>query len=394
MSDATPMLFNAVGGHKSSIYLGKSTVDGRRTLLKKTTAWEVMYYLAMEISKDESVSGRCLNNGAAGWRERFIDAVRELNRFTPQMAYIRLPLDFKPVSGTLRELFKRFQVKVNVDIPLWTASPERELLRPLFEEIYSGATELSCYSIIYDTGCWGVGLVDETSGMALPCVLDVKMGYLRHSPLTPAEKMARIMEKEQFNLARQTGMRICGVMRYLPSRDIVAKVSNTNVNAAAVLEEKINPPVCERFEKEFGYGLSSVEQLSTALKLFFETTQPLSNPESCSQLYRTKIPDTVSSTEKKLMEERMAIVQNEVADLLNFFEGSDHGRFLLETMAFLSTSLLVVYDAASSPSATRVRLIDLARCSWRRLNFDEQAIGFLAGLRNFTQYISPGANSS
>ena len=62
--------------------------------------------------------------------------------------------------------------------------------------------------------------------------------------------------------------------------------------------------------------------------------------------------------------------------------------FLLQHMAVVSASVLMLYDAAASPATARLRLIDFARSTWRKFNFDEPTIGFLQGLKNLDAYLA------
>jgi hypothetical protein len=380
---SAPMQFEAVGGHKSSIFYGESTRDGCSTLRKKTTAWEVLYYLAMELSREAQGGAWTAAAAAAGHcesdavRTKFIQAAGKLSVFAPKLFSIHFPDHFEPKTMELMSCKKELGDWVVVE----EGSPARSLLAPLFHELFDGAEALQGFDGAYDVGIWGIGLVNETSGMAKPCVMDVKIGFIRHSPLTPKDKVERMMKKESNSLMRDTALRICGCQRYVDATPAQ--------NAAS--EEGGNERTCERFGKEIGYAISSVAELSNCLKLFLSSGVPLAEVTADGKLafHPTALAD-VTTEEKTKMQQRISDIRSDIKAVLQFFEETPEGVFLLQHMAFVSASVLIMYDAdsAASPATARLRLIDFARSTWRKFNFDEATIGFVQGLKNLDGYLA------
>ncbi|CAG9582668.1 conserved hypothetical protein [Leishmania major strain Friedlin] len=372
--EGSPALFDAVGGHKSSIFYGETAHDGRGTLRKKTTAWEVMYYLAMELAKEDALAQQ---PDTTHPREddacaKFVHAAGKMAAFASTLFSIRFPEKYMTKSATLKSYMENADEWIIVE----AGAPARSVvLAPLFHELFDGAEQLKGFDDRYDTGIWGIGLVDETSGMQKPCIMDVKIGFTRHSPLTPEDKVARIVKKDQKALVRDTALRICGCRRY--------------IHAAAGTEGATASLTCERFGKDIGYAVSNVRELSTCLKTFLSIGAPLAETNEDGQLvFHSKQMGTATSTERTRMKQRIRHVRAEIKSLLDFFEGKPDGTFMLQHMAFVSASVLLLYDAAASPATARLCLIDFARSTWRKFNFDESTIGFIQGLKNLDTYLS------
>ncbi|KPA86344.1 hypothetical protein ABB37_00547 [Leptomonas pyrrhocoris] len=374
--------FEAVGGHKSSIFYGQSTRDGRSTLRKTTTAWEVLYYLAMELAKDgeegegEADAAAAASNGSDSIRIKFIHAMGKLASLTPTLFALRFPAKFVPKAVELHP----YVGQRGKWIVLEEGSPARTLVGPLFHELFDGAESLKGFDGEYDTGVWGIGLVNEASGMTKTCAMDVKIGFIRHSPLTPQDKVARVLMKEHNSLMRHTALRICGCHRYI-SADPSNRRGESEGEAAQFTREL--------FGKEIGYAVSDVAELSTCLKLFFSSGVPLAKvTEDGTLVFPAEALADVSETEKCKADKRIADIRAAIRALLQFFEETPQGIFLLQRMAFVSTSVLLFYDAAASPAAARLRLIDFARSTWRKFNYDESTVGFVQGLKNLDAYLS------
>ncbi|KAK7201288.1 Inositol polyphosphate kinase [Novymonas esmeraldas] len=362
--ESAPVQFGAVGGHASSMFYGAAARDGRSTLQKKTTAWEVMYYLAMELATEEVFLSRPHTEGDEA-RTKFVHAAGQLASFAPALFSIRFPDKYVPKSEALRTHLEQADEWVVVE----AGAPARQsILAPLFHELYDGAEQLKGFDDVYDTSLWGIGLVDETSGMERPCVMDVKIGYIRHSPLTPEEKVARMMKKEHNSLMRHTALRICGCQRY----------TETEAGTA-----------CERFGKNIGYAVSTVTELSTCLKVFLSVGQPLAEATEDGQVkFRPEVVDRISDVERAQMQQRICAVRADLRALLNFVENTPDGVFMMQHVAFVSASVLLLYDAAASPATARLCFIDFARSTWRKFNFNEQAVGFVQGLKNLDTYLT------
>lgn len=376
MSDdaSTPVQFEAVGGHKSSIFYCEATRDGRTTLQKKTTAWEILYYLAMELSKEEAFAASTPKEADAV-RVKFIHAAGKLSAFAPQIFSLHFPENFTPKAAELRPYVEQ----IGTWVVLEDGAPARQLLIPLFHELFDGVESLEGFDDAYDTGIWGIGLVNETSGMAMPCVMDVKIGFIRHSPLTPADKVERMMKKERNSLMRDTALRICGCQRYISADAATAEAKDGGADAVT----------CERYGKEIGYAVTNVAELSNCLRLFLSTGGALAETTVDGKLvFHPDALSAVSEAERADMDKRVASIRADIKSVLHFFEDTAQGAFLLQHMAFVSASVLVLYDAAASPATARLRLIDFARSTWRKFNFDEQTIGFVQGLKNLDAYLA------
>lgn len=363
---AAPVQFEAVGGHKSSIFYGESTRDGRTTLQKKTTAWEILYYLAMELSK-EAAYAAATPTASDSVRAKFVDAAGKLAAFAPQIFSLHFPDNYAPKSAELQP----YKGQMGEWVVLEEGAPARALLAPLFHELFDGVEALQGFDDAYDTGVWGIGLVNETSGMQQPCVMDVKVGFIRHSPLTPEDKVERMMKKERNSLMRDTALRICGCQRYTHEGGASAELS------------------CERFGKEIGYAVSDVAELSKCLKLFLSTGAAMAETaEEGKLVFHPTAIDEMPAAERADMEKRIADIRSDIRAVLHFFEETPQGTFLLQHMAFVSASVLVLYDAAASPPSARLRFIDFARSTWRKFNFDEETVGFVQGLKNLDAYLA------
>ncbi|KAG5491194.1 hypothetical protein JIQ42_01091 [Leishmania sp. Namibia] len=374
MEGDSPAPFEAVGGHRLSIFYGEKTRDGLSTIRKTTTAWEIMYYLAMELAKEDTLAQlpTSAQPDADGARGKFIHAAGKLANFTPALFSIRFPEKYVSKSTALRPYMEH----VDEWIVLEAGSPARSVvLALLFNELFDGAEQLKSFDADYDTATWGIGLIDETSGMQKPCVMDIKVGFIRHSPLTPKDKIERMVKKERDSLMRNTALRICGLRRY--------------VRASTGTEGVTDTLQCERYGKAIGYAMSDVCELSSCLKMFLSIGEPIAEIKQDGLLVvRSKMMGAATATERTHMEQRVSQVRAELKLLIDFFEGTPDGAFLLQHMAFVSTSLLLLYDAGASPATARLRFIDFARSTWRRFNFGESTVGFVQGLKNLDAYIS------
>ncbi|KAG5466895.1 hypothetical protein LSCM1_01072 [Leishmania martiniquensis] len=374
MEEGSPVQFEAVGGHKLSIFYGEKARDGRSTLRKTTTAWEIVYYLAMELAKEDTVAQKptAAQPDADGARGKFIHAAGKLAAFTPALFSIRFPEKYISKSAELRPYMEHAGEWIIVE----AGSPARSVvLALLFNELFDGAEQLRGFDAEYDTATWGIGLIDETSGMQKPCVIDIKVGFIRHSPLTPKDKLERMLKKEHDSLMRDTALRICGWRRY--------------VHAAMDTEGEPDAWKCERYGKVIGYAVSNMRELSICLQAFLSIGEPIADTNEDGQLFvRSEAMSAVTGVERAHMEQRITAVRAELKSLLDFFESTPDGAFMLQHMAFVSTSVLLLYDAGASEATARLRFIDFARSTWRKFNFGEPTVGFVQGLKNLDAYLS------
>ncbi|KAG5492734.1 hypothetical protein JKF63_01314 [Porcisia hertigi] len=365
--------FDAVGGHKSAFFYGEAARDGRSTLQKKTTAWEVMYYLAMEIAKDGTLAqDTTAPRSHDEVRAKFVHAAGKLSVFTPSLVSIRFPDNYATSSAAL----KPYMNYRNNWVIIEAGAPDRSaVVVPLFNELFDGAEELQGFTEEYDTGIWGIGLIDETSGMQKPCVMDIKIGFVRHSPVTPADKVARMLKNEHNSLTRRTAIRICGSRRYIPTK--------------ASIEGSTPTWTCERFGKDIGHAVSHERELSTCIRNFLSVRRSLAEVnENGEFIFPSESMDGMAHTEKAQMEKRMRGIRANLKSLVHFLESTPEGAFMLQHMALVSTSVLLLYDAVASPRTAKLLFIDFARSTWRKFNFDEPTIGLIQGLKNLDKYLS------
>ncbi|KAH9601794.1 Inositol polyphosphate kinase [Trypanosoma melophagium] len=258
------------------------------------------------------------------------------------------------------------------DVSDWI-SVESEDNRPKLKEVLlrlqHASDNTEGYSEVMDTALWFICLIDVTATMCMPCVADVKLGFLRHSPQTPAAKLERIRKKR---ISQPYALRLCGAHHY------VYHHSDNN-------ERHLEVEWCE---KDMGYALETEEEYRRVIRAFFSSTISMHADKT---LKKNDDNDDVL-----LVESRLQYCRRVVERLLCFFTSS-LGRALLEKTAFVSTSLLFVYDAGDNKKSdpcsdnsdrSHVYLIDYARSSDRRLNYTEETIGFVHGIENMLRFLS------
>ncbi|PWV02440.1 hypothetical protein C4B63_2g776 [Trypanosoma cruzi] len=203
-----------VGGHKGVIQRGPKAPNDSATITKKSTGWEVLMYLGMALRIDETMC--------------------ELAAMAPTLVAVLSPEEEN--SG----------VWITVE-----KEENRPLLEAFHEELRKASVHTHGYSEVMDTARWSVCLIDVTDGMLLPCVADIKIGYIRHSPHTPPEKMARIKKKR---LIQPLAIRLCGALHYF-----YRTISD---------EQCIERETCE---KDIGYLLHTEEDHRRCLRAFFSS---------------------------------------------------------------------------------------------------------------------------
>ena len=217
-----------------------------------------------------------------------------------------------------------------------------------------------------------IHIQNEIWDMLAPCIMDVKLGRLRHTPRTPLSKVAKIEVKEGGKYVSSGGVRICGF-----------------VKTAAVEIEHSSPGVAERV-----FGDCSVD-------------------EAFAVVERRDRDEFRDLDEKGFVDTLRAFCNNDkriiadLADEVNRFERSLSrvAGPLLESFGFVSSSLLLIYDAAGFSTTSslplgkgqggchvKVRWIDFARSGPRRFHFEEDAIGFLQGVRTLASSFSQAAS--
>lgn len=367
MSSSPPFdssrLFGAVGGHTNHIFYGEPTPGGRKTLVKRTTGWEVMWYLAFFFSSsdDDNNDSRHAWCDESGWR--FIMACRPLTSFVPVGVSFRLPDDaflqgddfaaLCPYSGSLL-YFRDHQ--------------HRSACQTVFEALWKAKDGLERLHDVFDSPCWVLCMEDATDGLHQPRVMDVKLGLLGYSPHTDRLKKQRI-ESKLTSLIQKTGVRVCGSMR------------NVELPDGQTEEEMIRKPLY--------YALREVEELELCFTHFFFGVGPLGElKDGCAHINHVQYKCGC----QRAASHGVSAAALSTSQLLSFFSKQAEGIYLLEQMAFVSTSCLLIYECegfgSSSSSNASVLLIDFARCSLRSLNYPEETTGFLFGLQSFNQLLS------
>ncbi|KEG06967.1 hypothetical protein DQ04_11451020 [Trypanosoma grayi] len=327
------------GGHKGDIQRGPRATSGSATIVKRTTAWEVLMYLGMALRVDEAMCALAV--------------------FVPPLVAVLPPA--KHGTGDW------MRVDSSEDVPF--------LVR-CHQKLQQASAETHGYNELMDAAVWGICLIDVTDTLRKPCVADFKVGFVRHSPHTPAEKVMRISRKR---LVQPHALRLCGAHhRYFHCP--------TSSDVACLKEE-----VCG---KDVGYALETEEEYRWWLRAFF----------SCTASIKTS-GENLTCNDNERVTARSHVCRQHLQKLLVFFNSS-LGRALLERTALVSTSLLLIYDAADGVNGkvddcegvnvntdfdnhcdARVYLIDFARSSRRRLNFAEEKVGFVQGLENMVHLL-------
>ncbi|CAD2216714.1 hypothetical protein AGDE_00495 [Angomonas deanei] len=227
---------------------------------------------------------------------------------------------------------------------------------------------LRVYDDRYDKTSWGVGLIDQTGGIEDACVMDVKLGCYRTSPLTPEAKAATAEEKDAGKIMRRCGARLVWLKRFIKEGGALVPEVITSKNNHTIEKETEFKNILYAFFSSFG----KIEETGNVDRSDVEVKGP--NPA-----------DYPEEEKKKCQSLRQRAVKP-VDDLLNFYENTPEGKFLIENFAFVSSSLLFVYDA-KNPENCDVKLIDLGRSGPRYLNFDEKKLGFIQGLHTVSEYL-------
>ncbi|KAG8345668.1 hypothetical protein TRVL_03507 [Trypanosoma vivax] len=315
-----------VCGHRERIKRGPSTAEGKATLIKNVTGWEALLHMKIVLQMPGPASG--------------------LASFTPPLVAI-LPPEEHAACG-------------------WLYVEEGDS-RPVIEELCRLLSERSARAHGYckelDEALWNACFIDVVGNFDRPCVLDLKIGKIRHSPYTSPEKVQRILMKQH---GRTQLVRVCGAYHwYCPS-------------AASGGGDFVG----EFLDKASGYNLHTSEEHRDIFRAFFSSTIAMKDVKWS----KTDAPD------KLRVAARVGACRQRICELLNYFK-SLSGSALLTQTAFVSTSLLFVYDAAEAVdgradcSRANVYLIDFARCSDRRLNFSEEEVGFVQGLQSTVQLL-------
>ncbi|RNF17146.1 putative inositol polyphosphate kinase, partial [Trypanosoma conorhini] len=203
-----------VGGHKNVIGRGPKASNGSATITKKSTGWEVLMYLGMSLRIDEAMCA--------------------MAAMAPSV------VAFSPFEGEHSGVWISVERKEN-----------RPLLEAIYNELRKASAQTHGYNKVMDAARWNVCLIDVTDGMCRPCVADVKVGYVRHSPHTPLEKVERINKKR---LVQPLALRLCGALH-----QFYRTISNT---------QHFENEMCE---KDVGYLLHTEEDYRDCLRAFFSS---------------------------------------------------------------------------------------------------------------------------
>ncbi|EPY23053.1 hypothetical protein STCU_05455 [Strigomonas culicis] len=255
------------------------------------------------------------------------------------------------------------------------------ILPVLFAQLYLDMRRVQAFDERFERTDWGLCLMDVTAGMREPCVMDLKLGCYRVSHMTRQAKVHRVEKKDSGKLVRQVGLRFTWMRRF-------AHVETVKNGVPRRVSKK------ETVDKKFGYHIHTAAQLAEVMRAFFSTNDEAllhdivrrgSSEEDVS-------PRVGGSThhvagEQSLQRARRRAAGERISKLIHFFEKTGEGLFLLQDMAFVSSNVLFVYDAAeedlkSLRNASIVYFIDFAHSCPRHLNFEEEKLGFVKGLKN------------
>lgn len=412
--------FSAVAGHMDSIFCGNDTSDGRSTLQKQTTAWEVLHYLAMHFKQAIlafvkvaghtsllQLQGGIASPNASAMEElvSYVEAIQGMRAFTPELFALRVPSDWGgPSTPALRAAteavggvgeLRQHHRWLEVADPLY-----RALWAPLFVELFCETTAVKGSSEL-DERKWGIGLVDLTSGYREPAVMDVKVGFLRYNACTPQAKRDKINRKDTGSILRQVALAIGGLRRWVHNRgdddgDGGEEGEEAHAGPGATRWGEVG---VERQGKPFRFAITDAATMRCCIGGFFSTTRALAVPRRRLQAVVASGSDGAKEDDVVLVSRgdvreseadvrRRRAAHAAVQGMLRFFCEAEEGAYLLTHFAIVASSVLCTYDAADdSGERCSATLIDLAMASVRRLNYSEEEVGFLHGLRNLEQYL-------
>lgn len=384
-----PILFDAVGGHLDQLFCGERCANGRTTILKKTTGWEILWYLAFYLGRAEENGGNeesefrqwTKSEGA----ETFLRSASAMKKFVPVACSFCLnePLWDTSLSIVAEGIHKVLGSLTNSTTEVvFTNSKHQSTIKNLFRIMWTGTALLQGFDDAYDTVIWTLQLENLTDDCVAPCALDIKIGRCCYSPNTSEEKKKRC-DKRCTKLIKEKGFRLCGMHCYLSSPVELC----THPSYEVTVDEGGTGTCCfpfkERVLKSIFYSFETEEELICSLDHFFSSEVPLGKVRD-GVFYMDK---EIKQIEKNfLLAERLQKILGQVEDLVFFMSTTDDGKYLLEHMAFVSSSLFIFFDrcgccvSSSSCCSIGAFLIDFARCGIRRLNFEEETIGFLYGL--------------
>lgn len=211
--------------------------------------------------------------------------------------------------------------------------------------------------------------------------MDVKFGFCGFSPFTAEDKKKRIQSRTSA-LIRKTGIRVCGSHRYLhhsPTSPVDSAASpSAGITSKMIFKEKLRKP--------FFYALETEGQLTDCLLHFFSPYGEMGEHKEGATVINPIIQR--DGSEDALMRIQRTLYRTE--ELIQLFTETKEGKLILEKMAFVSCSFLLIYNSASVPDGVasgtvQLLLIDFARCGTRRLNYNEEENGFVYGLQEFAK---------
>lgn len=402
--------FDAVGGHADDFFYGSPTPSGTKTVLKETTGWEILWYLALHFtgvdafhSDDESTNIWFSANPCA---MRFIRGVRTIKSYALVGVQFTMPSYDKVASSVIAPSLKSVldeHLEEHGDAPVLLYNEScRPCLEKTFIALWEGMEKLNNFDDAYDKKIWALCLEDATDSLTEPCVMDLKLGFCGFSPFTAEEKKRRIQSRTSA-LIKRTGIRVCGTHRYIYSTESLNELA-----AAGDCQDEYQrgEKYKERLRKPIFYALQNEDQLACCFQHFFTSHNPLG--EYCDGTAHLNSAICCSSAQKKLLGAKNGVIDEyrslqhtdisslslpiartndalkQAEDLGSYFKNTEDGQFLINYMSFVSSSLLIIFDNASNDDTVKIYLIDFARCGLRRLNYKEEENGFLHGLEKFT----------
>lgn len=380
--------FEAVGGHIDKIVYGELTSSGNKTIVKETTGWEILWYIAFFLCDKDKRSADFHVWEKNSEADIFLRSVRPFKIFAPVACSFSLDnaswincfsIVKKDINSILDKSIRSSKVMME--------DAEYFVLESLFRAMWSGIRFLHGFDDAYDKVVWKLRLEDFTDGFKEPCATDIKLGSCCYSPFTAEDKKKRYDDRSTL-LVRETGLRICGMHRYLCD-----PFQSMNSGSSGAVRSGDSgcvsvSPYKEKTEKKFFYAIQTEVELVCCLAHFVCCSVPLGELRDDGTVYLHKIRVNNGDC---LPTRRLREALQEVKKLLFFFENTAEGKNLIKNMAFISSSLLILFDKCCSPetlSPTRVFFIDFARCGIRRLNFEENKVGFLHALQIVVKFFN------
>lgn len=227
-------------------------------------------------------------------------------------------------------------------------------------------------------------LHDVVGHMSLPCVMDVKLGFVRYHPFTPLPKREKIVAREdgkRDSTVSQFGLRVCGVHHHV----LVSSSEREEGGSTSWMW------ATETCGKSFGHDELCGSDGGSAFVAALTHFACCRRMSSCSQLTGGEGAAAASAAfvgGKALLSKWSSCV----AEILRDVKASSDE--LNDTLAIVSASLIFVFDAAVGETSGEVYLIDFGRVGGRLCNFPENRVRIEASLENLQSFLSRAADAA